>query len=137
MTNELKWYKSVCVMRTFIRACHGKIDEVRKAQEELQEMAAGLQKKNVIMRNELRHLKRTVGDDTQKPNRSPVRGYETRSPSRGRGSAARGAPDERWGHTRLYGLLYVATICFENGALSSPELLWGVRSCSQARRKLI
>lgn len=40
---------------------HVQVEEVRQAQEEMQEMAAGLQRKNAILRNELRHLRRQVG----------------------------------------------------------------------------
>lgn len=39
------------------------IDEIREAQEEMQEMAVGLQRKNAILRNELRHLKRELEGD--------------------------------------------------------------------------
>ncbi|CAN0092263.1 unnamed protein product [Ectocarpus sp. 6 AP-2014] len=38
----------------------GEIDEIREAQEEMQEMAVGLQRKNAILRHELRHLKREL-----------------------------------------------------------------------------
>lgn len=37
----------------------------------------GLQKKNVILRNELRHLKRSLGGDTPAQHPPPSRGYNT------------------------------------------------------------
>lgn len=53
------------------------IEETRETQEEMQEMAVGLQKKNVILRNELRHLKRSL--DGERPVQHPPRsrGYNT------------------------------------------------------------
>lgn len=39
------------------------IDEIREAQDEMQEMAVGLQRKNAILRHELRHLKRELEGD--------------------------------------------------------------------------
>ncbi|CAM9328514.1 unnamed protein product, partial [Ectocarpus sp. 8 AP-2014] len=46
----------------------GEIDEIREAQEEMQEMAVGLQRKNAILRHELRHLKRELeGDNPGQP----------------------------------------------------------------------
>ncbi|CAM9171142.1 unnamed protein product, partial [Scytosiphon promiscuus] len=43
-----------------IKHVEGEIDEIREAQDEMQEMAVGLQRKNSILRNELRHLKREL-----------------------------------------------------------------------------
>ncbi|CAB1108319.1 unnamed protein product [Ectocarpus sp. CCAP 1310/34] len=46
----------------------GEIDEIREAQEEMQEMAVGLQRKNAILRHELRYLKRELeGDNPGQP----------------------------------------------------------------------
>ncbi|CAN0198073.1 unnamed protein product [Pylaiella littoralis] len=57
------------------------IDETRQAQDEMQEMAVGLQRRNAILRNELRHLKRQVeGDSTGRQDRgmmSPNHNDET------------------------------------------------------------
>lgn len=63
-------------MFVFVRTVF-EIDETRETQEEMQEMAVGLQKKNAILRNELRHLKRSLDGKTpvQHPPRS--RGYNT------------------------------------------------------------
>lgn len=45
------------------------IDEIRQAQAEMHEMAVGLQQKNAILRNELRHLKRDLGADPPRHHR--------------------------------------------------------------------
>lgn len=50
------------------------VEEIRQAQEEMQEMAAGLQRKNAILRNELRHLKRQVGGDGPEPRQQNLEG---------------------------------------------------------------
>lgn len=43
----------------------------------MREMAVGLQKKNVILRNELRHLKRSLAGETPAQHLPPSRGYNT------------------------------------------------------------
>lgn len=62
------------------------MNEVRQGQDEIQEMASGLQKKNMMLRRELRHLKRKLdGDMMPRTVRNPTM----------RASAGRGDMNDR------------------------------------------
>ncbi|CAM9406636.1 unnamed protein product, partial [Ectocarpus sp. 12 AP-2014] len=77
----------------------GEIDEIREAQEEMQEMAVGLQRKNAILRHELRHLKRELEGD------NPGQPHMLSSRDRGRNSKNNNAHGVGKGRYRVNGWL--------------------------------